>query len=61
MKKIYFAPDTNIVKLQSNPLLNVVSDGYGNVDHVTSGGDYEGDAEGVLSRRGSLWDDEEDD
>ena len=60
MKKIYFAPKTEIVKVKTDNLLNVVSGGSGDVTSVTESGDeFSGDSGDVLSRRGSIWDDEE--
>ena len=58
MKKIYFAPNTNVVKVElskmiaSSPIAISGDSGTGELQNV------EGDG-GVLSRRGSIWDDEE--
>ena len=57
MKKTYFAPETEIVNVQVESLM-VVSAGEGTDLDVTVAGDYEEGIE-VLSRRGSLWDDDE--
>ena len=56
MKKTYFAPETEIVNVQVESLMAV--SGEGNNLDVTVAGDYEEGIE-VLSRRGSLWDDDE--
>jgi len=59
MKKIYFAPKTEIVKVQTESLLNVVSGGSGEVNSVSGGEEYTGEGSEVLSRRGTIWGDEE--
>ena len=60
MKKIYFAPETDVIILQSQPLLNIVSNGDGTMDGGGNQGDLTDDDE-VLSRRksNSVWDDED--
>ena len=61
MKKIYIAPNTDIVKVQTENLLVVVSGG-GDVNGVSGGSDYVGAGSGVLSRGSNdFWDDEEED
>ena len=60
MKKIYFAPKTEIVEVETQSLLNIVSNG----DNTLNGGGsqgYLGGGDEVLSRRGydDFWDDEE--
>ena len=57
MKKTYFAPTTNVIMLQSQPLLNITSNGDGTLNGSGSQGNYSDDYE-VLSR-GSDWDDED--
>jgi len=58
MKKIYFAPKTNIVKVElskmiaSSPLSITGDSGTGELQNEDGDG-------GVLSRGGSIWDDEE--
>ena len=58
MKKIYFAPNTNVVKVElskmiaSSPIAISGDSGTGELQNEVGDG-------GVLSRRGSIWDDEE--
>ena len=56
MKKIYFAPETEIVTVAVQPLLSASDPESGfNQDTVTETEETTGN----LSRRGSLWDEEE--
>lgn len=58
MKKTYFAPETTVVKMTAQPILNIASNGDGTQNAGGNQGDLnEGDE--VLSRRKSLWDDDE--
>jgi len=59
MKKVYQKPSARIFNIEIQSLMNVVSDGNGNVNSVGVKGDYDG--RGTLSRgRGRFFDDEED-
>ena len=56
MKKIYMQPQTLVVKVKTDKLLN---SGSATQRVVVTDTEYEGDAGGILSRGGSIWDDEE--
>ena len=55
MKKIYFAPETKVVKLA---LQHIIAASPGNVT-LSTGDEQITDQSGVGSRRGSFWDDED--
>jgi len=58
MKKIYFAPKTDIMTVKFHPLMEASLNGSGEVESISESGDYGGGT--VLSRRGrNIWDDEE--
>jgi len=60
MKKIYFVPRTEIVKVDIDTRLMSVSGGDSTVNSVSiSDHDYDSDDVTILSRRGGFWDDEE--
>ena len=61
MKKIYFAPKTVVVKIDSESSLLSVSGGDSSVNSVSiSPNDYDSDDVTILSRRGgNLWDGDE--
>jgi len=60
MKKIYFVPRTEIVKVDIDTRLMSVSGGDSTVNSVSiSDNDYDSDDVTILSRRGGFWDDEE--
>ena len=56
MKKIYMQPQTLVVKVKTDKLLN---SGSATQSVVVTDTEYDGDASGILSRGGSIWDDEE--
>ena len=57
MKKTYQNPETNIVKVQMAQMIAASPDGFKGTLGTESEG---GDGSGALSRRGGLWDDDED-
>ena len=59
MKKTYKNPETRIFNVCLHPLMTLSTDGSGNVKSVGVGGNYSGGADGVLSRDGQVWDDED--
>lgn len=58
MKKTYFAPETTVVKMVAQPILNIASNGDGTQNAGGNQGDLS-DTDVVLSRHASLWDDDE--
>lgn len=59
MKAIYRKPETKVVVLQMESLMNVVSNGDNTIT-VTGGGDFDEETTEKLSRHTSLWDDDDD-
>ncbi len=59
MKKVYSNPQTIVTKIELHQLMSI--SGTGDVNSVSFGGDYAGDASGVLGRGSNVWDDDEED
>ena len=59
MKKTYINPQTQVVRIMTHPLLNIVSNGDGTQNAGGNQGDL-GDGDAVLSRHGSFWDEDDD-
>lgn len=59
MKKIYYAPNTEVTNIEVQPIMAVSNNGSGEVNSITeSDSKYSGGA--VLSRESSsIWDEEE--
>ena len=56
MKKIYMQPQTDVVKVKTDKLLN---SGSATQSVVVTDTEYEGGAGGILSREGGFFDDED--
>ena len=62
MKKSYINPTTNVTLVETQYQVlagSIGTNASGEVENVSMGGEYSGDASGVLSRGRGGWDDED--